>query len=107
MEQFPKSVQLIDNDGRTPLHFAAIVKDGGQMFNYLLSVGADESILDNVRISTYVLNSKLYRSYYRDKRQPRFIEAGATRSMPKYFKFYPNAQEWRRILFQLIGIGIS
>ncbi|KAI4461136.1 atp:guanido phosphotransferase n-terminal domain [Holotrichia oblita] len=47
VEQYPKSLQITDNDGRTPLHYAAIVKDGGQMFEYLLSAGADESILDN------------------------------------------------------------
>lgn len=37
-----------DNDGKTPLHYAAAVKDGGTLYDLLAEHGADESKLDNV-----------------------------------------------------------
>ncbi|XP_076240749.1 uncharacterized protein LOC143183169 [Calliopsis andreniformis] len=40
-------VEAQDNDGKTPLHYAAAVKDGGELYNLLTEHGADESKLDN------------------------------------------------------------
>lgn len=48
MSEYPPSVNLTDADGRTPLHYAALLKDDGKMTNFLLEHGADESTLDNV-----------------------------------------------------------
>lgn len=49
VQRYPQSVNLIDNEGRTPLHFAAILKDDDRMYDYLIVSGTDESTLDNVR----------------------------------------------------------
>jgi ankyrin repeat protein len=37
-----------DNEGKTPLHYAAALKDDDVMYNLLVEHGADESKLDNV-----------------------------------------------------------
>lgn len=49
VQRYPASVNLLDNEGRTPLHFAALVKDDDRMYDYLIMSGTDESALDNVR----------------------------------------------------------
>lgn len=49
VQRYPPSVNLLDNDGHTPLHFAALVKDEDRMYDYLIVSGTDESALDNVR----------------------------------------------------------
>lgn len=48
-----------DNDGKTPLHYAAAAKDDGTLYNLLVEYGADESKLDNV--SAWIL--QLYNLY--------------------------------------------
>lgn len=48
VSEYPNCVNLTDAEGRTPLHYAALLKDEGQMMNFLLEHGADESALDNV-----------------------------------------------------------
>lgn len=48
VEKCPATVLAQDNDGKTPLHYAAAVKDDGAMYNLLVEYGADESKLDNV-----------------------------------------------------------
>ncbi|XP_045498515.1 uncharacterized protein LOC123696406 [Colias croceus] len=47
IERYPQGINEIDNDGRTPLHYAAIVKDDQHTFKTLSSFGADEGALDN------------------------------------------------------------
>ncbi|KAF5306989.1 hypothetical protein FQR65_LT07212 [Abscondita terminalis] len=47
VENYPDSVNSLDNEGRTPLHFSTLAKDNGQMFDFLIASGADESLLDN------------------------------------------------------------
>ncbi|XP_038210051.1 uncharacterized protein LOC119830933 [Zerene cesonia] len=47
IERYPQSINEIDNDGRTPLHYAAIVKDDQHTFKTLSGFGADEGALDN------------------------------------------------------------
>lgn len=44
----PSVVEAQDNDGKTPLHYAAAAKDDGTLYNLLVEYGADESKLDNV-----------------------------------------------------------
>lgn len=53
IDKVPESVKAVDNEGRTPLHYAAILKDDQKMFNCLISRGADESALDNVTLEVY------------------------------------------------------
>ena len=48
LELYPAAVLAQDNDGKTPLHYAAAVKDDGLMYNLLVEFGADEGKLDNV-----------------------------------------------------------
>ncbi|KAK5645386.1 hypothetical protein RI129_006686 [Pyrocoelia pectoralis] len=47
IENYPSSVNITDNEGRTPLHFSTLAKDDGKIFDFLISAGADESLLDN------------------------------------------------------------
>lgn len=47
LEQSPKSIDAVDNEGRTPLHYSSLLKDSGEMANFLIENGADESALDS------------------------------------------------------------
>lgn len=47
---YPPTLQLADSDGRTPLHYAAALRDGEDMYNMLVDAGADEAVLDNVSV---------------------------------------------------------
>lgn len=47
-DTYPPALHMQDTEGRTPLHFAAILKDGDDMYNMLIDAGAEESALDNV-----------------------------------------------------------
>ncbi|KAL1497770.1 hypothetical protein ABEB36_008672 [Hypothenemus hampei] len=47
IEKIPECINAVDNEGRTPLHYTACLKDDQKMFNYLIEHGADESALDN------------------------------------------------------------
>uniref|UniRef100_A0A6P7GY99 Eukaryotic translation initiation factor 5B-like n=1 Tax=Diabrotica virgifera virgifera TaxID=50390 RepID=A0A6P7GY99_DIAVI len=47
IQEYPESVNSVDNEGRTPLHYAALLKDDGNMMHFLIEHGADESALDN------------------------------------------------------------
>ncbi|CAG9761050.1 unnamed protein product [Ceutorhynchus assimilis] len=47
IERVPNSISMTDNEGRTPLHYTALLKDDQKMFNFLIENGADESALDN------------------------------------------------------------
>lgn len=44
----PHAVSSMDSEGRTPLHYAAIVRDGGEVYNKLVRAGADELAQDHV-----------------------------------------------------------
>lgn len=48
VQRYPNCVAAVDCNGRTPLHYAALVKDDGQMFDFLVKAGVDESALDSV-----------------------------------------------------------
>ncbi|XP_015123171.1 uncharacterized protein LOC107045408 [Diachasma alloeum] len=47
LERYPAAALAQDNDGKTPLHYGAAVRDGGAMYELLTEYGADESKLDN------------------------------------------------------------
>lgn len=48
LKEYPENLNTPDNDGRTPLHFSALLKDDSKMSNFLIENGADESALDSV-----------------------------------------------------------
>ncbi|XP_071867991.1 uncharacterized protein isoform X6 [Bombus fervidus] len=45
--KWPFVVEAQDNDGKTPLHYAAAAKDDGTLYNLITEYGADESKLDH------------------------------------------------------------
>lgn len=49
-ERYPQGINDIDNDGRTPLHYAAAMRDDQHTYNTLVGLGADESAVDHVSI---------------------------------------------------------
>jgi len=60
LERYSATVAAQDNEGKTPLHYAAALKDDGVMYDLLTEYGADESKLDNVSISRlFVKKEKL------------------------------------------------
>lgn len=46
--RFPETIQTTDDNGRTPLHYAATLPDNGHYYNLLVHLGADASAKDNV-----------------------------------------------------------
>ncbi|XP_045487129.1 uncharacterized protein LOC110998043 [Pieris rapae] len=57
VERYPQGINEIDNEGRTPLHYAAIVKDDKHTFKTVIGFGADESAVDNRnKTPAYYLN---------------------------------------------------
>ncbi|XP_044733018.1 uncharacterized protein LOC123295663 isoform X2 [Chrysoperla carnea] len=47
LDKCPSTLTICDNEGRTPLHYAATLKDQNEMYDYLIEQGADEAKLDN------------------------------------------------------------
>nr|CAD7430961.1 unnamed protein product [Timema monikensis] len=50
LEKNPKAANMTDNEGKLPLHYAAAVKDAGNIYNMLVEVGSDERTQDNSSI---------------------------------------------------------
>lgn len=48
-----KTVSIQDHEGRTPLHYAAALKDDGEIYTLLKESVADEETLDKVIHNTY------------------------------------------------------
>lgn len=46
--RFPETAQVTDDNGRTPLHYAAVLKDNGHYYNLLVHLGADMRVEDKV-----------------------------------------------------------
>uniref|UniRef100_B4MQ98 GK21457 n=1 Tax=Drosophila willistoni TaxID=7260 RepID=B4MQ98_DROWI len=46
--RFPETMAVTDNDGRTPLHYAATIKDNGHFYNMLMQLGANPKELDKL-----------------------------------------------------------
>ncbi|KAG8194826.1 hypothetical protein JTE90_017265 [Oedothorax gibbosus] len=46
IDNFPEALDGPDNEGRTPLHYAAVMRDGGTYYRTLLMAGADETVKD-------------------------------------------------------------
>ncbi|XP_044592155.1 uncharacterized protein LOC123270250 isoform X1 [Cotesia glomerata] len=47
VEKYSQAALAVDNEGKTPLHYAAALKDGGSMYDLLVEYGVDESKLDH------------------------------------------------------------
>lgn len=47
--RFPETLQALDDAGRTPLHYAAVLADNGHYYNLMLHLGADSRIQDKVK----------------------------------------------------------
>ena len=46
--RFPETLSATDDDGRTPLHYAATLKDNGHFYNLLTHLGANPKVEDSV-----------------------------------------------------------
>uniref|UniRef100_A0A1B0G1F3 Uncharacterized protein n=1 Tax=Glossina morsitans morsitans TaxID=37546 RepID=A0A1B0G1F3_GLOMM len=46
--RFPETTSATDFDGRTPLHYAAVINDNGHFYNVLLKLGANPKIEDKL-----------------------------------------------------------
>ncbi|VEN60307.1 unnamed protein product, partial [Callosobruchus maculatus] len=46
--RFPETVHVTDDDGKTPLHYAAVLKDNGHYYNLLVHLGADMRLEDKL-----------------------------------------------------------
>ncbi|XP_058975956.1 uncharacterized protein LOC101893623 isoform X7 [Musca domestica] len=45
--RFPETTSVTDNDGRTALHYAAVISDNGHFYNVLQQLGANPKAMDN------------------------------------------------------------
>ncbi|XP_068633524.1 uncharacterized protein [Battus philenor] len=88
IEKYPQGINDIDTDGRTPLHYAATVKDEQHTYNTLVDLGADESIVDNKGKSP---------AYY--KNRPQEIDKNALKILPDAPRTpssaYPASWDWK------------
>uniref|UniRef100_A0A0M3HW63 ANK_REP_REGION domain-containing protein n=1 Tax=Ascaris lumbricoides TaxID=6252 RepID=A0A0M3HW63_ASCLU len=56
VRNYPQSVNAMDQNKRTPLHYAAALRDGGYMYKVMRKAGADPNIFDcNGRPAKYYL----------------------------------------------------
>lgn len=46
--RFQETMQATDEDNRTALHYAAVIKDNGHFYNLLIHLGANPKDVDNV-----------------------------------------------------------
>lgn len=63
--RFPETTSATDNNGRTPLHYAATLKDNGHFYNLLAHLGANPKVEDNVSTLSHnaILKFNLCDSY--------------------------------------------
>ncbi|XP_050350876.1 uncharacterized protein LOC126773772 [Nymphalis io] len=96
IERYPEGINDTDNDGRTPLHYAAIVKDEQHTYNTLISFGADEGAVDNKnKTPAYYVN----RAHDIDKNIFKMLpEAPRTPSSA-----YPASWDWKILGTDYIG----
>lgn len=58
--RFPETLSAVDFEGRTALHYAAVIPDNGHYYNLLQQLGANAKDLDDV-IQT--LNMCIYKKF--------------------------------------------
>ncbi|XP_058794332.1 uncharacterized protein LOC131666023 isoform X2 [Phymastichus coffea] len=90
LDKYPAIVSAQDGDGRIPLHYAAVCRDGGVMFDLLVEYGSDESKLDN--------RGKVAAFY---KNRPMDIDLSSLVTVPDAPRVsgtnYPRHWDWRII----------
>ncbi|KAJ2948988.1 hypothetical protein O0L34_g5928 [Tuta absoluta] len=87
-ERYPEGINDVDNEGRTPLHYAAAVRDDQHMYNTLVGLGADESAVDNKnRTPGYYIN------------RPQELDKNMLKTLPEAPRTpssaYPASWDWK------------
>ncbi|KAM3965338.1 uncharacterized protein ACR2FA_000730 [Aphomia sociella] len=95
-DRYPQGINDIDNDGRTPLHYAATVRDEKHTFNTLVSLGADESAVDNKnKTPGYYIN------------RPQEIDKNLLKTIPEAPRTassaYPSSWDWKLLDTEIIA----
>ncbi|XP_031766176.2 uncharacterized protein LOC113520751 isoform X2 [Galleria mellonella] len=95
-DRYPQGINDIDNDGRTPLHYAATVRDEKHTYNTLVSLGADESAVDNKnKTPGYYIN------------RPQDIDKNLLRTIPEAPRTassaYPSSWDWKLLDTEVIA----
>ncbi|XP_030019729.1 uncharacterized protein LOC115439821 isoform X5 [Manduca sexta] len=88
VERYPQGINDVDNEGRTPLHYAASMRDEQHTYNLLVGLGADESIVDNKhKTPAYYIN------------RPQEIDKTLFRNVPDAPRTassaYPSTWDWK------------
>ncbi|XP_063536102.1 uncharacterized protein LOC134745920 isoform X2 [Cydia strobilella] len=95
-DRYPQGINDVDNDGRTPLHYAAIVRDEQHTFNTLVGLGADESVVDN--------KNKTPRYYIN---RPQEIDKNILKTLPDAPRTpsssYPSSWDWKLLDTEVIA----
>ncbi|CAH2096368.1 unnamed protein product [Euphydryas editha] len=96
IERYPQGINDSDNDGRTPLHYAAVVKDDQHTYNTLISLGADEGAVDNKnKTPAYYIN------------RPQEIDKNLFKILPEAPRTpssaYPASWDWKILDTEFIG----
>lgn len=50
VQGFPALMEDTDVDGRTPMHYTAVVRDGGHLYKILRRAKADSTVKDTVSV---------------------------------------------------------
>ncbi|XP_063624548.1 uncharacterized protein LOC134796337 isoform X2 [Cydia splendana] len=94
--RYPQGINDVDNDGRTPLHYAAIVRDEQHTYNTLVGLGADESVVDNKnKTPGYYIN------------RPQEIDKNILKTLPDAPRTpsstYPSSWDWKILDTEVIA----
>ncbi|XP_072949091.1 uncharacterized protein [Epargyreus clarus] len=96
IEKYPQGINDVDNDGRTPLHYAATVKDEQHTYNILVDAGADESVVDNKNKTP---------GYYVNRSQE--IDKSLLKTLPEAPRtpssVYPSSWDWKLLSTEFIA----
>ncbi|RVE49490.1 hypothetical protein evm_005831 [Chilo suppressalis] len=96
IERYPQGINDVDNDGRTPLHYAAAVRDDQHTYNTLVGYGADESVTDNKNKTP---------AYY--KNRPQEIDKNILKTLPEAPRTassaYPTSWDWKLLDTEVIA----
>ncbi|XP_035439733.2 uncharacterized protein LOC118268982 isoform X2 [Spodoptera frugiperda] len=95
-ERYPQGINDVDNDGRTPLHYAAAMRDDQHTYNTLVSLGADESVVDNKnKTPGYYIN------------RPQEIDKNIFKTLPDAPRTpssaYPSSWDWKLLDTEVIA----
>lgn len=60
--RFPETAEVTDDNGRIPLHYAAVIADNGHYYNLLVHLGGETRVLD--KVSPLYFPTSRYLKYY-------------------------------------------